>query len=90
MRFDLYTRTVLTLIAIMLGVIALKPIFQPRTVAAQISNPGVLPYMWLSPQAGNTDQKEGKEFIDLRNGKIWNCNFKGCKLEGQYPLDQMR
>ena len=35
MRLDLYTKTMLTFIALIFAVIALKPIFQPPAVMAQ-------------------------------------------------------
>ncbi len=31
MRIDLYTKTILTLIALLLSVVVLKPVFQPQT-----------------------------------------------------------
>jgi hypothetical protein len=38
MRIDLYTKTILTLIAALLAVVALRPLFQPaQTVQAQAS-----------------------------------------------------
>jgi hypothetical protein len=41
MRIDLYTKTILTLVVLLLAVIAFKPIFQPLPVAAQSSLSGV-------------------------------------------------
>ena len=87
MRVDLYTKTILTIIALLLAVMVIHPITEPRSVAAQVSNPSIVqPYLWLSPQP----VMGSKEFIDLRNGKAWNCDFKGCKFAGQYPFNQIQ
>jgi hypothetical protein len=41
MRIDLYTRTILTLIMLLLAIIAVKPLFQPVPVLAQPALNGV-------------------------------------------------
>lgn len=41
MRIDVYTKTILTLIALLLAVIALKPILQPQAAMAEGSFPGL-------------------------------------------------
>jgi hypothetical protein len=86
MRIDLYTKTILTLITLLLAAIALKPLFQPQSVGAQ----GGVGYNYLAPQAGDATPEGGKNFIDLRNGNSWICDFKGCKLEGRFPLEKTR
>ena len=87
MRIDLYTKAILTIIALLLAVMLIRPITSPQHVAAQVSYPGIAQgYMWLSPQAVMGD----KEFIDLRNGRAWDCDFKGCKFAGQYPFNQIQ
>jgi hypothetical protein len=44
---------------------------------------------YLVPQAGDATRNGGKEFIDLRNGNLWECEFSGCKKTGQYPISQI-
>jgi hypothetical protein len=41
MRIDLYTKTILTFIAVLLAVIALEPIVQPTPALAQANMSGV-------------------------------------------------
>jgi hypothetical protein len=59
MKPDIYTKAVLTVIAIMLAVIACKPLISPDTTAsAQGSFAGI-------QYAG------GGQFFDTRTGEIW-------------------
>jgi len=73
MPADKYTRIVLTLIALFLGVIALRPLWRPAPVFAGVSaselyiEPGV--YTLRAPDGSK--ELLGKVAIDLRNGKIW-------------------
>ncbi len=90
MRIDWYTKTVLTLVAVLLAMVALKPMFQPESVNAQMTVAGPPPYAYLAPQAGDATADGGKHFIDLRNGKLWMCDFKGCTVDGRYPLEKTR
>jgi hypothetical protein len=65
MRIDWYTKGVLTVVAILLGVIALRPYVSPDAVAhAQASFAGVVPM-------GN------KDFFDARTGDIWMYDYVG-------------
>lgn len=80
MRFDVYMKTVLTVIAAALLVIAMKPFFHSTTV-----NAATVSYSYLSPQAGNTEDN-GKEFIDMRNGNDYDCTYKNCKLYGKFAF----
>ena len=41
MRIDLYTKTILTIIALLLAVFTLKPIFQPQAAMAQGGYAGI-------------------------------------------------
>ena len=76
MRIDLYTKAVLTTIALLLGVLALRPVVNPVSVQAQSDapslyiEPGIIPIQ--SP--GGTPvgiPQEGKMVIDLRTGDVW-------------------
>ena len=73
MRLDSYTKIVLTSIALLLGVIALRPFLNPPTAYAGLSpsdlyiEPGV--HSLRSPD-GMREQL-GKMVVDLRTGKIW-------------------
>jgi hypothetical protein len=61
MRIDLFTRVILTIIALLLAVIALRPILQPQAVMAQGSFSGV---QFSSDGALLTA-------VDTRTGEIW-------------------
>jgi hypothetical protein len=82
MRIDLYTKLLLTVIASALVVIAIRPLLHPEATSAQ-----GISYAYLIPQAGDADTSGGKQFIDLRNGTSWICNFKGCRAEGRFTLE---
>jgi hypothetical protein len=57
MRIDWYTKAVLTVIAIMLTVIACKPLISPETTTQSTPFAGV--------------QANGGSFFDPRTGEIW-------------------
>lgn len=61
MHIDLYTKTILTLIALLLAVMALKPFVQPTGVKAQSSLNGI------EFSFGGT----GLWFFDTKSGDIW-------------------
>jgi hypothetical protein len=61
MRIDLYTKTILTIIALLLAVIALKPLIQPNAVAAQVNLSGVQ----FSGIPG------GLTAVDTKSGEVW-------------------
>jgi hypothetical protein len=67
MRIDLYTKTILTLIALLLGVVALKPIIQPQPVSAQASLAGVQ----FSGSVG------GFWLFDTKTGDVWAYEKQG-------------
>jgi hypothetical protein len=77
MRIDLYTKTILTLIALLLAVIVLRPIIQPTPALAQ-ANMSVLQFS----QSGGMFY-----FFDPRSGDVWEYNtltsngIKHFKLE---------
>ena len=68
MRIDRYTKGVLTVIAVLLGVIALRPYVSPEAVAhAQTTFAGVE----FSAGPG------GLDFFDTRTGEIWGYSSAG-------------
>ena len=73
MRIDHYTRVILTVIAVALVAIALRPLVRPVTASAQSTSqdlyiePGV--YLLRSPDA--MKQQLGKVVVDLHTGNIW-------------------
>jgi hypothetical protein len=68
MPTDSYTKTILTLITLLLAVIALKPLFQPQAAAAQSDLSGV---QFVS--AGN----DGFFAFDTKTGNVWAYNTAG-------------
>ncbi len=86
MRPTTYTQAVLTMIAILLGVIALRPLANPISAQAQSERP----YFYVEPRTtmlqkpdGST-RVQGKMFIDLRSGDIW--GFPTLS-DAPYPID---
>jgi hypothetical protein len=87
MKLDWITKALLTIIAALLGVIALRPVMQPAPVRAQTEEgypfyvePG---YTMLRKPDG-TAQLYGKMIIDMRNGDIWGFP---TLAQGPYPVD---
>jgi hypothetical protein len=87
MRPDLYAKCVLTVIAILLAVIALRPLRQPAPVSAASSD---YSYLYVEPRVtalrrpDSGEQVQGKVVIDLRNGEIWGFpTLSGAP----YPVD---
>ena len=76
MRIDLYMKTILTVIAVALLVIACKPVVQPNGVAAQGPFAGV--------QFFSDNPKIGIWAVDTKTGDLWQYNFhpgNGTPLE---------
>ncbi len=71
--FDRFTKLVLTVIALLLGVIAFRPVIRPASIQAQsdYSHLYVEPGTTTVRRPDGTQQVEGKMVIDLRNGDIW-------------------
>ncbi len=87
MQFDRFTKAMLVIIAILLGVVALRPMAQPIPVRAQAEEgypfyvePG---YTTLRKPDG-TSQMYGKMVIDMRSGDIWGFP---TLVQGPYPVD---
>ena len=68
MRIDLYTKTILTLIALLLAVVALKPLFQPQAVMAA----GNFDRIQFSYSSGGDHA-----FFDTRSGDVWEYGDNG-------------
>jgi hypothetical protein len=67
MRIDLYTKAILTLIAVLLAVMVLQPILQPPATLAQ----GGYGSVQFSYSGGN------HAFFDTRTGDVWEYGDKG-------------
>jgi hypothetical protein len=78
MRIDLYTKTVLTVIALLLAVIALKPVLQPQAVMAQ----GNLSGVQFAP-----DMSGGSWFFDTHTGDIW--HYSGSEVDRHRKVTQL-
>jgi hypothetical protein len=76
MRIDLYTKVVLTIVALLLAVIAFRPILQPPTVAAQGNFNGV--------QFG----APGLNFFDTRTGDYWSYDWATGQLLKHWKVTQ--
>ena len=87
MQVDLYTKFVLTVIALLLGVLAIKPVVQPATVAAQPATrdlyvePGVTT---IRKPDGNS-LGDGKVVWNMRTGEVW--GFPTNVVNARYPVD---
>ena len=79
MRIDMYTKTILTVIVLLLTVILVKPILQPQTVAAQ----GILNGVQLCRSEGELMA------FDTRTGDIWTYSIAGGRLAYHYRITQL-
>jgi hypothetical protein len=79
MRIDLYTKTILTLIALLLAVIALKPIVQPQPTIAQ----GNLSSIQFS------GARIGFWAFDTRTGDVWIYNTQTGGCDGHFKITQL-
>jgi hypothetical protein len=89
-KLDWLLKALLIIIAVFLGVIALRPALTPPAVHAQGAEgypfyiePGVS--MLRAPDGSR--QVYGKVVVDLRNGKIW--GFPTLTSDSPYPIDQV-
>jgi hypothetical protein len=87
MILDRFTKVMLVIIAVLLGVVVFRPVVQPAPVRAQADDgypffvePG---YTMLRKPDG-TAQMYGKMIIDMRNGDVW--GFPTLS-QGPYPVD---
>jgi hypothetical protein len=89
MKLDGFVKTLLLIIAVFLGAIALRPALLPPSVRAQASEgypfyiePGTA--MLRAPDGSR--QVYGRVVIDLRNGKVWGFP---TMTQDPYPVDVM-
>lgn len=84
---DLYTKVVLTAIAVTLGVLAVRPISQPPKVEAQSMAPAIYiePGTTIIRKPDGNSLGEGKLVINLRTGEIW--GFPTSTVGSLYPVD---
>jgi hypothetical protein len=89
MHPDRFTKAVLLVIAILLGVLTLRPVFQPAPVRAQAQSEDGYPF-YVEPgyttirKTDGTAQMLGKVVIDMRNGDIWGFP---TLTTSPYPID---
>lgn len=73
-RLDLYSKVVLTVIALLLAALAIRPMTHPQTAAAATNYTN---YLYVEPgttsirKPDGSSQVEGKVIIDMRTGDIW-------------------
>jgi hypothetical protein len=87
MTLDRFTKAMLTVVAVLLGMIAFRPIVHPAPVQAEASQaypfflePG---YTMLRKPDG-TAQVYGKVAVDMRTGDIWGFP---TAVQSTYPID---
>jgi len=90
MKMDWLVKTLLAVVAVLLGVNALRPLAWPPAVRAQggeaypfYIEPGVT--MLRAPDGSR--QVYGKVVVDLRNGKVW--GFPTTAQDVPYPIDMV-
>jgi hypothetical protein len=87
--FDLYTKLVLTLIALLPGIVVLLPLARPAPIQAQSD----YSYIYVEPDTtalrkpDGSQQVEGKVMIDMRNANIWGFSTLSAT---PYPVDTTR
>jgi hypothetical protein len=87
MKLDVFSKVLLLLIVAFLGVLVVRPVFQPEPVRAQAGEaypfyvePG---YTTIRKPDGSS-QVLGKVFIDMRTGDIWGFP---TSAQSPYPID---
>jgi hypothetical protein len=88
-RTDLYTKIVLTAIAVFLGVLALQPIIKPISARAQSdsSNWYIEPGVTTIRKSDGSYLGDGKIVIDRKTGDIW--GFPTFVSGALYPVDPL-
>lgn len=74
MRIDLYTKTILTSIALLLLAILLRPMVQPSQASAQSPIEGVQ----FTPSSNSFNA------FDTKNGDVWLYSYEGGKYSAKY------
>ncbi len=86
MRFDLLTKLLLLIIAVMLACIVFRPVVQPQPVFAQGGEPypfNIQPGTVTLRKSDGT-QTWGKVVVDMRNGNVWGFPMKSQNTP--YPV----
>jgi hypothetical protein len=78
MRIDLYTKSILTIIALLLLVIVMKPILQPQSALAD----GGFASIQFSYSGGN------HAFFDTRSGDVWEYGDNG-RFRQHYKVHEL-
>lgn len=87
MALDRLSKTFLLLIAVFLGILVFRPMFQPAPVRAQAEEAYpfyVEPGYTTIRKPDGTAQMYGKVIIDMRNGDIWGFP---TLTTSPYPID---
>jgi hypothetical protein len=86
MNWKFFDRILLTLVAIFLGVIAMRPLVTPQVVSAQVQTPHyyIEPRTTMLHAPAKDRHVMGKVFVDLDTGNIW--GFPTI-TEAPYPID---
>lgn len=87
MNLDRFTKSMLVIVAVLLAILALRPIVQPTPVRAQAESGYpfyVEPGYTMIRKPDGTAQMYGKVVIDMRNGDIW--GFPTLS-QSPYPMD---
>ena len=88
MAIDRFTKAILAVIAVFLGILVFRPMFQPAPVRAQVEEGGypffVEPGYTTIRKPDGTAQMYGKMVIDMRNGDIWGFP---TLTTSPYPID---
>ena len=87
MTLDRFTKAMLVVIAILLGILAFRPLVQPSPVRAQAEEGYpfyVEPGYTMIRKPDGTAQMYGKVVIDMSNGDIW--GFPTLS-QSPYPMD---
>ena len=87
MTLDRFTKAMLVVIAVLLGMLVLRPVAQPAAAQAQASDAHpffVEPGYTMLRKPDGTAQVYGKMMIDMRTGDIWGFP---TLVAGPFPVD---
>ena len=88
-RTDLYTKIVLTALAVILGILAVQPLLSPTPAQAQSdsSNLYIEPGVTTIRKTDGSYLGDGKVVIDRKTGDIW--GFPTFVTGAVYPVDPL-
>lgn len=90
MTLDRFTKAMLIAIAVLLGMIAFRPVVHAVPVQAQASEAHpfyIEPGYTMLRKPDGTSQVYGKVAIDMRTGDIWGFP---TTVQGPYPIDNAK